>query len=110
MIASLIQKLRDIDRVRLIGAALAFTAVGALGSLFLIEYLVGYYEAEEEIVYFQSWSDDRSTADAALIQEEERRMRQDAEAMADRMATEALGTDDLGGDAGADAAAPPGEE
>ncbi|MGB3722596.1 MAG: hypothetical protein WA979_07240 [Pacificimonas sp.] len=93
MMNSLRAKLQEIDKARLIGAALALTIVGAFASLFVIEYLFGYYEAEEEIIYFQSWSDDRGVEDAATVQAEERRMRQDAEAMADRLAAEAMGDD-----------------
>ncbi len=96
MFKSLRATIREIDTAKLVGAGLAFAIVGALASLFVIEYFFGYYEAEEEIIYFQSWNSDRGVEDAAIVQEEERRMRRDAEAMADQLAAEALGNSDTG--------------
>ncbi len=58
-------RLRNLPRSRLIIAALTLAIVGTMVTLFLIESRYGYTPREDKIVYFKSWSADRSEADVA---------------------------------------------
>ena len=89
MLKSLRLTLSAIEPRQWIGAGIALGAVGIIGSLFFLEYLYGYWKPEPEIVYFQSWEADRSVEDARGVQMEERRIREQTEALADQLAAEA---------------------
>ena len=98
MSSPLRSRLSAVEPRQWIGAGLSLAAVGAIASLFFAEHLYGYWKPEPELVYFQSWEADRTYEEAAAVQEEERRIADEADAIADELAAEAL--------AGFDTAAP----
>lgn len=81
-----------------VGALLSLTAVLVIAALFFAEWLYGYWKPEPELYYFESWEATRSYEDALRVQEEEVRLSEEADAIADQLAAEAL--------EGFDAAAP----
>ncbi|MEO0499189.1 MAG: hypothetical protein AAF205_01365 [Pseudomonadota bacterium] len=90
MLTSLRNRFAAVEPIKWIGGGLAVSAVLGIASLFYLEYRGGYWKPEPEIVYFQSWTADRTAEDAAAVQAEERRIREEVETLADRLATEAL--------------------
>ncbi|MBV7256213.1 hypothetical protein KCG44_05380 [Pacificimonas sp. WHA3] len=90
MLSSLRNAIAAIELRQWIGAGIALTAVGSIASLFFVEHIYGYWKPEPEIVYFQNWDATRTAEDAAAVQAGERRMREDTEALAARLADEAM--------------------
>ncbi|MGB7406021.1 MAG: hypothetical protein WA906_10045 [Pacificimonas sp.] len=82
--------LAEIRPVQWIGGSLALAAVLMLGGLFVIENEYGYWKPEPEVVYFESWTGDRTAFEAESVQEEERRLRAETEALVEQLAAEAL--------------------
>ncbi len=58
-------RLRALPRSRVIIAALTLAIVGTIVALFLLESRYGYTPREDKVVFFKSWSADRSEADVA---------------------------------------------
>lgn len=73
-----------------IGALLSLAAVLAIASLFFAEWLYGYWKPEPELYYFESWEATRTYEDALAVQDEEVRLSEEADRIADQLAAEAL--------------------
>ncbi|MEE4349769.1 MAG: hypothetical protein V2J26_06025 [Pacificimonas sp.] len=88
--ASLRNRIAAIQPAQWIGALISLSAVGIIASLFFAEWVYGYWKPEPELYYFESWPDDRTYEDALAVQEEERRLSEQADAIANQLAAEAL--------------------
>lgn len=73
-----------------IAAGVAVAAIASIGGLFFAEALYGYWKPAPIVVYFENWESDRGIEDALTAQESEIRLREDTEALADRLAAEAM--------------------
>ncbi|MBZ6379143.1 hypothetical protein B5C34_09255 [Pacificimonas flava] len=90
MLTALRTRLSAIEPRQWVGALVSVGAVLGIASLFFAEWLYGYWKPEPELYYFESWSDDRGYEEALAVQEEERRLSEQADAVADQLAAEAL--------------------
>ena len=90
MSTSLRARLAAVEPRQWIGAGASLAAVGIIAALFFAEWLYGYWKPGPEVVYFQSWEATRTYEEALSVQAEERRIREEADLVADQLAAEAL--------------------